>query len=133
MERSPGRKQNGQCYGRCQITSTKVPGINGRYDSCAICVKEVDNGRLRENWEAISSGCLLLSEENEEIKNFFIPYLHYVPFKTRAELEQYLVFFSKNLEYLSRIVNAARQWYDTYYSREKAWAMIFNRAFNHEV
>jgi hypothetical protein len=75
-------------------------------------------------WQAIASGALLLEEDNEPIKAFFIPYVHYVPFRTVGELRVFIRFFARNEEYRRRIAKNGMAQIEHHYSNELIWSII---------
>ena len=78
-------------------------------------------------WQAIAAGCLLFEEENEPIKTFFTPFVHYVPFANVAQLKAFLLFFTSHEDYRKRIADAGNDWYNTWYSNERIWSYILAR------
>jgi len=81
-------------------------------------------------WQAIASGALLLEEDNEPIKHYFTPYVHYVPFKTVSDLEFLINFFVKNAKYRERISQAGLEYYNEHYNSSKTWWRIINHLFD---
>lgn len=78
-------------------------------------------------WQVIASGALLLEEEEEAIKTFFVPFIHYVPFRTVGELSMFISFFAKNESYRRRIAESGEQWLSENYNNELVWSMIVSR------
>ncbi len=78
-------------------------------------------------WQVIASGALLLEEEEEAIKTFFVPFIHYVPFRTVGELSMFISFFAKNESYRQRIADSGEQWLSENYNHELIWSMIVSR------
>ena len=78
-------------------------------------------------WQVIASGALLLEEDDEDIKTFFVPFIHYVPFRTVGELSMFISFFAKNESYRRRIADSGEQWLSENYSNELIWSMIISR------
>lgn len=81
-------------------------------------------------WQAIASGALLLEEDNEPIKHYFTPYVHYVPFKTVPDLEFLINFFVKNAEYRDLISQAGFRYCNEHYNSSKTWWRIINHLFD---
>lgn len=78
-------------------------------------------------WQVIASGALLLDEDEEAIKTFFVPFIHYVPFRTVFELSMFIRFFAKNESYRRRIAESGEQWLSKNYNNELVWSMIVSR------
>ncbi len=78
-------------------------------------------------WESILSKCLLLEEDNDEIRRFFVPFVHYVPFRNLEELEGYLDFFLRHEDVRQQIVERAFLWYEQRFSMDKIWAGLIQR------
>ena len=81
-------------------------------------------------WQAIASGALLLEEDNEPIKYYFKPYVHYVPFKTVPDLQFLINFFVENDEYRDLISEAGFEYYKEHYDSRKTWFRIMDSLFN---
>lgn len=75
-------------------------------------------------WQAIATGCLLFEEENEPIKTFFTPFVHYIPFANVSQLKAFLLFFHTHEDYRKRIADAGNDWYNAWYSNERIWSYI---------
>ncbi len=76
-------------------------------------------------WESILAKCLLLEEDNEDIKRFFVPFVHYIPFRTIHELEAYIAFFNRNESLRSAIADRAHTWFMRNYSKAHVWRELF--------
>lgn len=79
------------------------------------------------SWQTLASGALLLEEDNEPIKHFFVPYVHYVPFKTVGELRAWIGFLSQNEQYRKMIADSGNHWINEHYSNENVWSYIFEK------
>jgi len=78
-------------------------------------------------WEVLNSGRLLLEEENDPIKHFFVPFIHYVPFENVRQLRYLINFFVRHPEIAQRIGKNALEFCDEYYSAASIWARLFWR------
>ncbi len=83
--------------------------------------KKIMTGRT---WESIIARCLLLEEDNDEIKNYFVPWVHYIPFSRLDELEAYLGFFLRRRDARERITQQAYRWFEQHFSKEKIWSSL---------
>ena len=81
-------------------------------------------------WQAIASGALLLEEDNESIKGYFSPYLHYVPFKSVHDLESFIEFFLVEDDYRERVASGGLRHYEENYSCERVWEKILKRCYS---
>ena len=80
-------------------------------------------------WESIIAQSLLLEEDNDEIRRFFVPFVHYVPFKNISELQSYIRFFDRHEDARQAITNRAYAWFLRHYSKERIWHDLFSVAF----
>ncbi len=78
-------------------------------------------------WEVLNAGRLLLEEENDPIKHFFVPFVHYVPFENALQLRHLIRFFVRHPEIAQRIGKNAVEFCDEYYSAASIWARLFGR------
>jgi spore maturation protein CgeB len=76
-------------------------------------------------WQSTASGVLVLEEENDPIKEFFAPYIHYVPFFNATELSLLLEFFHKHENYRQKIASQAANWSALHFSNHAIWQRIF--------
>ncbi len=76
-------------------------------------------------WQTLASGCLLFEEENEPIRTFFTPFVHYIPFANISQLKALLIFLHTHEDYRKRIADAGFEWCNTWYSIECIWSYIF--------
>jgi tetratricopeptide (TPR) repeat protein len=72
-------------------------------------------------WESILARALLLEEDNEEIKRFFVPFVHYIPFTNIDELQAYFSFFERHEDARQAISERAYQWFLQLFSKERIW------------
>ncbi|MBI2949589.1 MAG: glycosyltransferase [Verrucomicrobia bacterium] len=79
-------------------------------------------------WESIIARALLLEEDNEEIKRFFVPFVHYVPFTSMEELQAYLSFFERHENARRAIAERAYQWFLQLFSKERIWRDLISIA-----
>ena len=93
--------------------------------SARATAKKVMTGRA---WESIIAKSLLLEEDNEEIKRFFVPFVHYIPFKNIDELQAYLSFFERNESARRAMAERAFDWFQRLYSKERIWSGLLATA-----
>lgn len=75
-------------------------------------------------WEAILAKSLLLEEDNEEIKRFFVPFVHYVPFQNIHELEAYIDFFNRHESFRQSMAERAFTWFKRNYDQIQIWTKL---------
>lgn len=80
-------------------------------------------------WQALQSGAILLEEDNDFTSAYFSPFVHYVPFSTRKELECAIRFISANPDYAARMSAAAVDLCRKYYSAEAIWSRVLGAAY----
>jgi len=80
-------------------------------------------------WQAMTSGVLLLEEENIYIAAYFVPFVHYIPFSNRNELAYAVRFFSLHPEWASRIGEAASAFCKEHYSSAAIWSRLVDAAY----
>lgn len=81
-------------------------------------------------WESILARAFLLEEDNEEIKRFFVPFVHYIPFRNIDELQAYLSFFERHEELRRAIAERAYQWFLKCFSKERIWRDLISTVPN---
>ncbi|HVA15193.1 MAG TPA: glycosyltransferase [Stellaceae bacterium] len=79
-------------------------------------------------WEVLHTGSLLLEEDNEEIKYYFTPFIHYVPFENAAQLELLIEFFHKNPNEAEKIGQCAAAFCAEHYSAASIWNRVLSAA-----
>lgn len=79
-------------------------------------------------WESIIARSLLLEEDNEEIKRFFVPFVHYVPFANIDELQAYLSYFARHEEARRAIAERGYRWFLQHFSKERIWSDLLATA-----
>ncbi|MBI4664740.1 MAG: glycosyltransferase [Verrucomicrobia bacterium] len=89
--------------------------------------RKVVTGRV---WESILSKALVLEEENEDLAHYFVPFVHYIPFRNVVELEAYLRFFEGHEAMRRRIVEEAYAWFQLCYSKERVWRGLIDAALH---
>ena len=82
------------------------------------------NGR---SMQTIASNTLLIQEVGENhdpLSTFFEPYLHYIPFKSRKELEAILNLLKKEPDLLLKVTEAGYEFFKQNFTENKAWNRI---------
>ena len=69
-------------------------------------------------YEALSCGCLLITDSNKKMKNIFKDNEHVVYFKNKNELRKKLLYFSKNLNQSYEIAKKGNQLFINKYSSD---------------
>jgi len=78
-------------------------------------------------WETIFSGGLFLEQDCSSTRAFFIPFVHYIPFTTMAELVAYARYFLKYPSARDRIARQGLEFAQHHYSDRVFWDMIIKR------
>jgi spore maturation protein CgeB len=107
-----GMEEYSKTMRRSQIVLNLPARHNGKY---AI------TGRI---WQALHCGALLLEEQNALTEAYFVPYVHYVPFRSAEELTRLIGFFHKNPHYSRKIGDCAATFMEEEYSEARIWADI---------
>jgi hypothetical protein len=79
-------------------------------------------------WQALHAGTLLLEEENDQTPQYFVPFVHYVPFENAAQLALLIEFFHKNPDLAATVGQAAAAFCIEYYSATAIWNRILDAA-----
>jgi hypothetical protein len=75
-------------------------------------------------WQGLHCGALVLEEHTPLTEAYFNPYVHYVPFRSGAELERLLRFFHEHPDRAERIGKAAAAFVASEYSTKRVWGDI---------
>lgn len=78
-------------------------------------------------FEAILSGATLLEEAGSGLDNYFLPFVHYVPFANVAQLVLFSHFLRRNDDYRRRIAEQALAWHRRHYRSDRFWAALLAR------
>ncbi len=78
-------------------------------------------------WQSMSSGVVLLEEENAMTRQFFVPFVHYVPYENIRQLGHMIRFFKENTDWADRIGRTAAEFSRQHYSASLVWARILSR------
>ncbi|SCA57851.1 hypothetical protein MTBPR1_70123 [Candidatus Terasakiella magnetica] len=79
-------------------------------------------------WEAILTNSMILEEESVEAPHYLVPFVHYVPFCSYAQLKHYIKYLEQDEELVSLIRQNASDFYDQYYSPDHFWSGILSLA-----
>lgn len=80
-------------------------------------------------WETLLARSILVEEENEQIKYFLTPYLHYIPFNSVRDIEIILDYLDRNIEKCKLLIESNSVFISNYYHSDKVWRYIFYKAF----
>ena len=88
-----GHQRSNECptmaeYGVIMRASRMVLNCSSRYGRVKMMT-----GRV---WQAMHSGVVLLEEDNETTKHFFVPFVHYIPYENARQLRHMIAFFARN-------------------------------------
>jgi hypothetical protein len=81
----------------------------------------ITTGRV---FESVLAGSVLLEEANAATPNFFVPFVHYVPFASAPELDAAVRLFLEDEEARLRMAGAARRWMDGNYAPGIVWRTL---------
>lgn len=107
-------------YARVLRRSRMVLNFSSRYGSYKMMT-----GRT---WQAMTAGVVLLDEENRFTPFYFVPFIHYIPYSTRSELEFAMRFFARNDEFARKIGASASAFCREHYSSEAIWSRLLGAA-----
>jgi len=80
--------------------------------------------------DVISSGCALLQQEDLEsmpLRDFLVPYLHYLPFFSKLELSAIFLLMKENPDLIEKIARTGSDFYKNRYSKTYLWSILENR------
>jgi len=80
--------------------------------------------------DVISSGCALLQQEDPEsmpLRDFLVPYLHYLPFFSKLELSAIFLLIKENPDLIEKIALMGSDFYKNRYSKTYLWSILENR------
>jgi hypothetical protein len=78
-------------------------------------------------FEAMACGAMLLEQENFETPKLFIPYIDYVPYSSKEDLYNKIVYYLNNDEQREKIANSGNQKIKIYYNTNLFWTQIINK------
>ncbi len=78
-------------------------------------------------FEAILSKTVLLEEVGSALDDYFIPFIHYVPFSNSSQLIMFSQFLCANHDYRQRIADQAYAWHQQRYTSRRFWDALQNR------
>jgi len=78
-------------------------------------------------FEATASGSLVLNHAASRNDDFFVPYVHFVPFETVHDLVCFSRFLLAHPETRIRMATEAVRWLNDHYSGELFWHKVFAR------
>lgn len=78
-------------------------------------------------FEAILSRTVLLEEVGSSMDDYFVPYVHYVPFANFAQLVMFSQFLCANGDYRRRIAEQAYSWHQKHFASHRFWDALLNR------
>ena len=71
---------------------------------------------------------LLIMEKSVDMDNFIVPYLHYIPFDNKRELELAIQFTYESKKLVNKITDAAYTFVQKHYHGDMIWKEIFHHA-----
>lgn len=80
--------------------------------------------------DVISSGSALLQQEDSEsmpLRDFLVPYLHYLPFFSKLELCAIFLLMKENPDLIEKIARTGSDFYNNRYSKPYLWSILENR------
>ncbi len=101
-----------------QAKITFTTGYRSKYFSMA-------TGRAHES--VVCKTLLMFFQNNTDINNLYIPYVHYIPVAHESDMMIYTQFFLKHEEWRSKITEQAFQFWQAHYSPWHYWSAIQQR------
>ena len=80
--------------------------------------------------DVISAGSALLQQEDPEsmpLRDFLVPYLHYIPFFSKLELSAIFLLMKENPDLIEKIARTGSDFYKNRYSKTYLWSILENR------
>jgi hypothetical protein len=119
-----GHKRTGDCpniaeYGAIMCGSRMVLNLSSRDG-----ITKAMTGRA---WQALHSGAVLLEEDNEFTKYFFVPFVHYVPFSNARQLRHLIRFFKENDDWARQVGANAADFCASHYAETSTWGHILGK------
>ena len=94
--------------------------------------KSLRTGGGRTN-NTIPCKTLLVMEKADIMDLYYVPFIHYIPYNTKRELEIALQFTKDSKDLVSLITDTAYEFYLKNYQSDKIWQQIFFHAFNEKI
>ena len=69
-------------------------------------------------------------EKSEYVHGMLAPFVHYIPYDTKKELEIAIQFSIDSKELVNKITNNSFDFYQKYYNADKIWQQIFYHSFD---
>ena len=79
-------------------------------------------------WEAIAAGCALIEQENASTAAYFVPYLHYLPYRGVDEIVQFQRFLECHEDDRIALTRRAGEWRLAHYGPRQIWGALLARA-----
>ncbi|OAN50272.1 hypothetical protein A6A04_02400 [Paramagnetospirillum marisnigri] len=125
--------------GWCQLHNRKrdqAPSYEEYIQGLLSSRLSLNNGRVAPNSyivtgrtaESMLAGSLLLEDVGSPLDEYYVPWVHYVPFSSLHELIVLLRFFQSHEEERARIAEAARAQWRRHYSNRRHWAALLRKA-----
>jgi len=80
--------------------------------------------------DIISAGSALLQQEDPEsmpLRDFLVPYLHYIPFTSKLQLSAIFLLMKENYQLVQSIAKSGSEFYRSQYSKTYLWSILENR------
>lgn len=77
--------------------------------------------------EAIAARTVLLEEVGSAIDDYFLPFVHYVPYANAHQLVMFSQFLLKHDDYRRRMAEQAFAWYQSRYTSDRFWGTLLQR------
>ncbi|MDV7339031.1 hypothetical protein RYZ26_05475 [Terasakiella sp. A23] len=81
-------------------------------------------------WESLLTGSMILEEKSEEVPDYLVPYVHYIPFQSYAQLKAALTYLEQDKDLINLIRDNATSFFKTYYSAHHFWSGMLSMADN---
>ena len=75
-------------------------------------------------WEAIAAGCALFEQENASTEAFFVPFLHYLPYRGVDDIVEFARFLECHEEDRIALTRRAREWRLAHYGPRRIWGTL---------
>ncbi|WP_173982443.1 glycosyltransferase [Magnetospirillum sp. SS-4] len=113
----------------------QVPSYDAYVEAIKRSKTTINNGRVSENnyiitgrvTEAILARSVVLEDAGSPLDDYYVPFVHYMPFSTYHELIFLIQFFEAEPERRDRMTGAAHAFWSGHYSSGRFWSQVLAR------
>jgi hypothetical protein len=79
-------------------------------------------------WETVAAGALLIEQDNPATAHYFVPYRHYLPWRSIEEIVHLAHFIERRPDAIARIAGDAHAWASARYGADRFWSTLLDHA-----